>query len=293
MSSARQRHNGPPPNEDRWLLTYSDMITLLMALFMVLFSISSVNISKYTTLQQALKAAFSGSILPGGTAVQQGGNTPSSSQVPATSQPAAFVPAAPSLGINGGSAAQKSALRAQQEQDNFLEVQRLVQAYANAHGLSQWVHASITSKGLQISILSDHLLFASGEATLQPDAYPLLADISHLLGVVPNDPVVVEGYTDSVPTNSALYPSNWYLSTDRANAVLQYLITLGINPNRLSAEGFASLDPVASNATAAGRALNRRVVIGIERVNTAENYVIGQSASSTSSSSATTPATTP
>jgi len=75
--------------------------------------------------------------------------------------------------------------------------------------------------------------------------------------------------------------------------VLQYLITLGINPNRLSAEGFASLDPVASNATAAGRALNRRVVIGIERVNTAENYVIGQSASSTSSSSATTPATTP
>ena len=80
----RRGHAGEHENEERWLLTYADMITLLMALFMVLFSISSVNISKYQTLQEALKAAFSGSVLPGGDSIQQTGNSPQSSQAPAT-----------------------------------------------------------------------------------------------------------------------------------------------------------------------------------------------------------------
>jgi chemotaxis protein MotB len=87
---------------------------------------------------------------------------------------------------------------------------------------------------------------------------------------------VVEGFTDSVPTSTPEFPSNWYLSTDRANAVLEFLLSAGVSAQRLSAEGYASLHPVASNATPAGRALNRRVVIGITRLNTAQNYSISQ-----------------
>ena len=82
-------------NEERWLLTYADMITLLMALFMVLFSISSVNISKYKTLQQSLKAAFSGSVLSGGRAIMQSGSQSTSAHSPATAAVPAIVPLTP------------------------------------------------------------------------------------------------------------------------------------------------------------------------------------------------------
>src|SRR5205807_6898043 len=82
-------------NEERWLLTYADMLTLLFALFMVLFSISSVNISKYQVLQQSLKAAFSGSILPGGHAIMQSGSESTAAHTPATAAVPAIVPLVP------------------------------------------------------------------------------------------------------------------------------------------------------------------------------------------------------
>src|SRR5438309_11838746 len=90
-------HGGGHENDERWLLTYSDMITLLMALFMVLFSISSVNISKYVTLQQSLKAAFSGSILSGGRAIMQSGSESTKAHTPATSEVPSIVPLTPNI----------------------------------------------------------------------------------------------------------------------------------------------------------------------------------------------------
>jgi chemotaxis protein MotB len=276
MSRSRRGHAVAHESEERWLLTYADMITLLMALFMVLFSISSVNISKYQTLQLALKAAFSGSVLPGGNAIQQAGNTPNASQTPATSQPQAFVPSSPSIGVNGG-AAKKAAAAAQLEQSNFVELEHLINDYASAHGLANEVKASVDAQGVQIKILSDHVLFNSGQATLQPSAAPLLNDISNLLrAVVSKNPIVVEGFTDNVPQRSATIPSNWYLSTDRADAVLRSLLIGGVAARRLSAEGFADLDPVASNATDVGRAQNRRVVIGVTRIPAAGSVSVTQ-----------------
>jgi chemotaxis protein MotB len=278
MAGRRHTHAAGHESEERWLLTYADMITLLMALFMVLFSISSVNISKYQTLQEALKAAFSGSVLPGGDSVQQTGNAPTSSQAPATTaEPEAIVPTTPSIGTNGGATAgQRAALAAQRQQENFQELKQLIDRYVAAHGLSNVVKTTIDVNGLQIQILSDRVLFASGQATLQHVADPLLSDIASLLGVVAKNPIVIQGYTDSQPTSTPEFPSNWYLSTDRANAVLEFLLSRGVNAQRLSAEGYASLHPIASNATAAGRALNRRVVIGIERTGGTQNYTIAQ-----------------
>ena len=96
---------------------------------------------------------------------------------------------------------------------------------------------------------------------------PLLNEIASLLNVDRTHPIVVEGYTDNVPIDTAEFPSNWELSTARATTVVQYLIAHGVDENRLGAAGYAQLHPIASNATPAGRALNRRVEIVFERLN--------------------------
>ena len=272
MSSTRRRrgHAAEHENDERWLLTYADMITLLMALFMVLFSISSVNISKYVTLQQALHAAFSGSILPGGRSIEQAGSTDSAHHSPNNTQIQTIVPLTPTVAQPKASSAQQAAqaaqnAAAQREQDNFLELKRLLDAYAKVHGFSGEVQTIITPTGLLVRILTDRLLFDSGSADLQSEGLPLLVEIAHLLNLDQTHQILVTGYTDNVPIATAQFPSNWELSTTRAGSVVRFLISQGVDENRLEASGYASLHPVASNATAVGRALNRRVEVLIQR----------------------------
>jgi chemotaxis protein MotB len=272
------------------------MLTLLFALFMVLFSISSVNISKYQVLQQSLKAAFSGSILPGGRAILQSGSESTAAHTPATAAVPAIVPLVPtptsrSSSSTGSANSFTSAQAAQAaasakpmttaqlqaalnsmsasvaEQDELVGLQRKLEAYAKAHGFANQVQAIVNRRGLVVQVLTDKLLFESGQATLQPAGEPLLNEVAQLLNVDQTHPITVEGYTDNVPIHSVEFPSNWELSTTRATTVVQYLISRGVNDNRLGAAGYAALHPIASNATAAGRALNRRVDIVIERLN--------------------------
>jgi chemotaxis protein MotB len=263
-------------NDERWLLTYADMITLLMALFMVLFSISSVNVSKYKTLQQSLKAAFSGSVLPGGRAIIQSGSESTKAHTPATSEVPSIVPLTPNVPkptvsptASQVSQAQSIAAAAQQEQRSFQQLQAQLNQYIKAHGLTGQVQTVIDHRGLVVRVLTDRVLFDSGEATLRPVGLPLLGEIANLLNVSRSQPIVVEGHTDNVPISSAQFPSNWELSTARATTVVRYLITQAVNRARLSAAGYADLHPVASNATDAGRALNRRVEIVLQRLNPA------------------------
>jgi chemotaxis protein MotB len=297
-----------PENEERWLLTYADMLTLLFALFMLLFSISSVNISKYQVLQQSLKAAFSGSILPGGRAIIQSGSESTAEHTPATAVVPSIVPLVPtptsrsssSVGAANVStanaalaaraaAATKAAAAANAhplstaqlqaalnsmsaavaEQNELIALQRKLQAYAQSHGFASDVQAVVERRGLVVRVLTDKLLFQSGQADLQLAGHPLLNEIAQLLNVDRTHPITVEGYTDNVPIHSLQFPSNWELSTARATTVVQYLLSRGVNANRLGAAGFADLHPIASNATPVGRALNRRVDIVIERLNPA------------------------
>jgi chemotaxis protein MotB len=274
-------------NDERWLLTYADMITLLMALFMVLFSISSVNISKYQTLQQSLKAAFSGSILPGGRSIMQSGSQSTTAHTPATAEIPSLVPLNPvaaakanpaiasskanqssaSLNSKQLEAALNSMSAALREQASLAALKQKLDAYAKEHGLSHDVQTVIDRRGLVVRVLTDQLLFASGQATLQPAGFPLLTEVAQLLNVDQSHPITVEGHTDNVPISSSQYPSNWELSTDRATTVVRYLIAKGVNRGRLGAVGYADLHPLASNATAAGRAKNRRVEIVLQRIN--------------------------
>jgi chemotaxis protein MotB len=267
-------------NHERWLLTYSDMITLLLALFIVLFSISSVNISKYLTLQQSLRSAFSGSILPGGRSILQSGSQSTTKNDPSNSQIPPIVPLTPTIPkpIDQGSGAaaavtqtqisslEKEVQQANAEQDDFKALQRRLNAYAKAHGWQHQVQATIQRRGLVVTVLTDKLLFASGEDTLRTAGDPLLDEIATLINLdTAKHPVVVEGYTDNVPIHTSQFPSNWELSTGRATTVLQYLLTRGVPGIRLSAAGYAAHFPEAPNTTATGRALNRRVEVVFER----------------------------
>ncbi|MBV9803260.1 MAG: OmpA family protein [Solirubrobacterales bacterium] len=286
-------------NEERWLLTYADMLTLLFALFMVLFSISSVNISKYQVLQQSLKAAFSGSILPGGRAILQSGSESTAEHTPATAAVPSIVPLMPtptarsssstgsanasstaSLAAKAAAAASAKPLSTAQlqaalnsmaasvaEQESFVALAEKLNAYAKSHGFGNEVQAVVQRRGLVVRVLTDKVLFASGQATLQPEGAPLLEEVAQLLNVDMSHPITVEGHTDNQPIATAEFPSNWELSTARATTVVRFLIAHGVSGGRLGAVGYADLHPIASNATAAGRALNRRVEIVLMRLN--------------------------
>ncbi len=280
MSRSRSRrggrrgaHGGGHEDGERWLLTYADMITLLMALFMVLFSISSVNISKIQALQKSLKAAFSpDNILPGGKDIAQQGSSPSAHAPTATKEISSIVPLSPhaatSATESSASAAQAAATvtKAQQEQSSFEHLKHQLDQYAANHGFAKDVNTTIQPRGLVIRVLTDRLLFGSGSATLIPAARPLLSEIAGLVNIDRTHPIAVEGNTDDIPIHSSSFPSNWELSTGRASMVVRFLIDQGVFAARLSASGYADLRPIDSNATPAGRARNRRVEIVLQRL---------------------------
>jgi chemotaxis protein MotB len=283
----RGGHGGGEESGERWLLTYADMITLLMALFMVLFSISSVNISKVEALQESLRAAFSGAPLPGGKSLMHPGSSSNSSKAPTSVDVQSIVPitapqisqqlqehsgstshasAAGASGANASAAAvapQSGA--AEQEASEFARIKHELDEYARSHHFSSSVKATIEARGLVIRVLTDDLLFASGQATLNSRSDGLLGEISQLLNVDETHPIDVEGNTDDVPIHSSVYPSNWELSSARASTVVEFLIGHGVSPARLTAIGYADERPIASNTTAAGRSKNRRVEIVLKR----------------------------
>ncbi len=277
----RGAHDGDHADE-RWLLTYADMLTLMFALFMVLFSISSVNISKYQVLQQSLKAAFSGSILPGGRSILRSGSESTSAHSPATAEVPSIVPLQPTPASNTSQSnnqsntqgidnqlnnAMAAAAAGDAEQQDFLKLKAKLDAYAKKHGFANQVETQITHSGLVINVLTDRLLFDSGSAVIKPQGMPLLDEVAQLLNVDHTHPITVAGHTDNQPISTAEYHSNWQLSTDRATGVVLFLIAHGVDAQRLGAAGYADLHPIASNATAAGRAKNRRVEIILQRLN--------------------------
>jgi chemotaxis protein MotB len=246
-------------NEERWLLTYADMITLLMALFMVMFSIANVNKAKLETLSQSLQEAFSGKILPGGKSIQQNG----AQEKPQTPSPTPPIPAITPL-VSEASRQQAQA-KAQQEQDDFIRIKHNVDQYAKSHGLNAKLQSTITQRGLVIRLLTDKVLFDSGQAQLKPQAGPLLTQVAHLLRLAPGHDVMVEGHTDNVPIRGSVYPTNWELSTARASRVVRFMVDHGANTMRMGASGYAALHPIASNTTPGGRSRNRRVEIVLLR----------------------------
>jgi chemotaxis protein MotB len=249
--------------DERWLLTYSDMITLLMALFIVMWSMSVVNQGKFDKLAVSLHEAFSGKILPGGQAPLMPGSGEKTEQPAPTPPTPAIVPPRPgSEGKDDGTRSDA----AQKEDEDLKHLKEEIDQYAETHGLAREVETQIARRGLVVRVLTDHVLFESGSASLAPPAGSLLDGLARLLKAEVRNPIQVEGNTDNVPV-SGRFPTNWELSTARATAVLRALLARGVSANRLSATGYADRNPIASNATDAGRRRNRRVELVVLRMN--------------------------
>ncbi len=256
-------HNGP---DERWLLTYADMITLLMALFIVMFAISSVNTSKFDALSKSLKEAFSGNVMPGGDSVLQTGGSNEGHETPKVQPP---VPAIqPMIQKEFEKEQQKKAAAQGSEDEQFRQVKRDLDSYAEQNGLKDKLETEITRRGLVIRLLTDGVLFDSGQAKIKPRAMPLIEKIAGLLQVDAEHPINVEGHTDNVPIHSSNYPTNWELSTARASRVVRFLIENGAAKMRMAASGYAALHPIADNTSEAGRSRNRRVEVVLTRLNT-------------------------
>lgn len=273
-----RRHRAPVheeeehENHERWLITYADMITLLMVLFIVLFAIGQTDLAKFQALKQGLKGAFGGPAKPnpavdGGSGVLVAGavlDSPVPQGVGAVGSPAAAREAAAALqqklAAQHAAAAEQNALRAAEQQ---------IKAALDAKGLGGDVSFRLEARGLVVTVVTDHVLYAVGSATLEPQGQAVLDAVAPAIGSLPNN-IAVEGHTDDQPIlPGSVYPSNWELSTARATTVLRYLIdTYHLGAARLSASGYADTRPLAPNDNDADRALNRRVEIVVVAANT-------------------------
>ena len=261
-------HDEGHENSERWLLSYADMITLLMALFIVLFAISQVDQAKLIALSNGLDQYFGEpasktsetGILDGSPQAAVDGHsvTPNPS---VTGDPIVPRPGGSTAQAAAAQAAVQAASRAQaaRQREDLAAVRRRITASLAAKGLSGAVQFEERDHGLVVNVVTDRVLFELGEASLRPEGRKVLDAVAPALRGLPNT-LTVEGHTDNVPV-SGRYASNWELSTERATTVLRYLLTRGVPGSRVSAAGYADQRPLASNATAAGRARNRRVAI--------------------------------
>ena len=259
--------HGDHPDE-RWLVTYADLMTLLVALFMVLFSISSVNKSKLESLQHSLQDAFSGKVLPGGQSIKESGGvmnikTPSASPKESSLQPYVGSPKSDKSVSKTDAGAQGNA-----EEQAFEKLKKQLDKVASKSGLSGKIKVSVTDDGLLIRLLTDKLLFDSGSATPRPQSLPLLKDVADLLkSTQAGHQLIISGNTDDQPISTGQFQDNLALSTARAESIFRTFAKDGISPLRMTAAGRGAYAPIAPNSTAGGRSLNRRVEILVPRVN--------------------------
>lgn len=255
-------------NNERWLLTYADLITLLMIFFVVLYSMSKVDAQKFQAVAESLSKAL-------------GGGTPSKMEISTSPQgPTLFATGTPSSkatipgkgtdpnNITNGNPATNNANNTgqgntEQENQSIEAIKAKLDKFAQDNGIQTTLMSSIEERGLVVSI-QETLLFESGSAGITSSARDILEKISTVLAASPNQ-IKVEGHTDNLPIHTPQFPSNWELSVIRATNVVQILQNDGIEPDRLSAAGYGEYRPIASNNTEAGRAQNRRIDLVILR----------------------------
>lgn len=244
-----------------WMATFGDLMNLLLCFFVLLFSLSSVDATKYEELVTSFSNRFS--VLSGGEKAIGEGQLISSG--------ASQLNNLDKYISDMGKAAEKndsedpdplSELKEQQQkltQEMYEEISQSI----SKNNLEDYVELSSNSPYVKLS-LNGAILFDSGKAEIKKGAIPILNKIGDILKIYNNNQIEIEGHTDNVPINNYQYKNNLRLSTDRACFVLEYFILeKGLDPKTLTSSGRAEYDPIVSNSTADGRAKNRRVEIKI------------------------------
>ena len=241
----RKKAHEKEPNLERWLVSYADFITLLFAVFVMLYAMSIVDQKKMEEVQASIQSSFSHD---------------------QTSSPALKVIGSKDFGLIPEVLDQPVPPQPQEETSSaaetqeFSQVKKEIQGSLQEYGAQNEVQLTIDERGLVIS-LKEAGFFPSGAAMVEAKALPLLDKIATSISHYSN-PIRIEGHTDNVPVSSPAFPSNWELSTARANSIVHYLIDKhGFKGDKLSVIGYAEFRPIADNATEEGRRLNRRVDI--------------------------------
>lgn len=241
--------------DETWLIPYADLLTLLLALFIVLFASSQVDIKKFDQLAQSLNVALNGGV--------SFFENPSPVQIPETT-PQTTLPEKEEQKKQESEREKQQREKFQQETENLKKLQQSLEAYIKENKLTDKLQTKLTDLGLMITIL-DNALFASGSADVRPDARKLATEISGMLEQFPRQ-VIVSGHTDNIPIHTREFPSNWDLSSKRALNFMKILLENStLDPRKFSATGFGEYHPIAPNTTPEGRAKNRRVEVSILR----------------------------
>jgi chemotaxis protein MotB len=227
-----------PHTSEAWLIPYADILTLLLALFIILFASSQVDQQKYEQVMQGFISEFTGgsSILDSSSSVLDPGSD--------------LIHMEP-----GGQLVQ--------EQSDMASMKKMLDEYIDENGLSAQLETNVNGEMLRI-IIRDYALFDSGSAAVKADAQKLAVDIAGMLSSYPNYTVEVAGYTDDRPIHSAEFDSNWDLSSVRALHFMKYiLLDDQVNEARFRTVGYGEFRPIDTNETEEGRAKNRRVEVTI------------------------------
>src|SRR5882762_787514 len=262
---ARKKKHEEHVNAEAWAIPYGDLVTLLFALFTVMYAISSVNEGKFRVLSDSMIAAFHGapkSIRPVNLGEKEPGKGGDKQLTGVT--PTVFIKMNYKSTPDGNlpprdPTRSESGVRSPDLPGALIRMQRQVQDAMQSLIDAKLVTVRRENMWLEIEINTD-ILFPSGAGEFSPTAEPVLDKLAQVLKPFPN-PIRVEGHTDDRPIRTASFPSNWELSAARAASVVHQFTRQGVDPLRLEIVGFGEFHPRQPNATTEGRNANRRVVV--------------------------------
>jgi chemotaxis protein MotB len=275
----KRRHHEEHQNHEAWAIPYGDLITLLLAFFVVMYALSTVNAGKYRVLSESLVAAFRGA--PKSLEPVQVGELSRAFHNVQTDQPRTLVPLEvesrgsrlePGRLPDGGLAEDEASGEAMGPEAEAATAQEAAAAEALIAELGAKIQQELRELldanvvklrrdryWIEIEI-NTSVLFPTASAELSPDALHIMERLGRVLAATETR-IQVEGHTDSVPIRTPVFPSNWELSAARAATVVRMFSIAGVDPARMAAVGFGEFHPIAGNDTEAGRASNRRVVV--------------------------------
>lgn len=245
--SRKKHHRHEEHIDETWLIPYADLLTLLLALFIVLFASSQIDVKKLGDMSEVFSALFSGNV----------GVLNQTSTI-AKNMPNTNIPTAAAQDVG-------KLADAHSETIQLLQLQKELENYIHQKNLQENLATTLTGDGLMITI-GEVALFPSGSAELLPDARILVDEIAKMIVAHPQK-VTIAGHTDNIPINTRDFPSNWDLSTKRSlNFMKLMLQNKALNPAQFNATGYGEFRPVAANETENGRQKNRRVEVFIQRI---------------------------
>lgn len=240
---------------DSWLLPYADMLTLLLALFIVLYASSEIDEQKFFDLRNVFHEHLASGGSTGIIADEGQGMNQSPDEGDSVGHGEEHIDE------NDSNEEEAAEHFSEIQRREFLQMQKQINAYISAHELEEQLSIQLTDEGLLLTIVND-VLFDSGSAEVKEDSYDTAQELARLLYTDPPHQIVISGHTDNVPIKNSAYESNWELSVERAlNFMNLVLENNDLDPSLFSVKGFGETKPLYPNDTPENRAKNRRVEV--------------------------------